>query len=266
VALALGSHLIPALAPRNVLAYVLFGGCIAATIYNHAHYFSGSSHRAGTVRAEQTPTSAATSTLQAELASNTARPLPTVAAELAQATTKAAQAQANLSRCETRCTGLQAAHQSAQAKVLALTDERTAALRATAIRQQLAELAATADGKRAAAEQNPIDAQIATTTGLAMGTVSLATSILQSLMLEVMAALLWAIALKPKPQPTAQPAPIDTPINAETPEPKVLAKATATTKAIARKPKTTPTTNTNPRDSPTPRIRAFSTPPKPLAA
>lgn len=51
VALALGSHLIPALAPRNVLAYVLFGGCIAATIYNHAHYFSGSSHRAGTVRA-----------------------------------------------------------------------------------------------------------------------------------------------------------------------------------------------------------------------
>lgn len=89
VALALGSHLIPALAPRNVLAYVLFGGCIAATIYNHAHYFSGSSHRAGTVRAEQTPTSAATSTLQAELASNTARPLPTVAAELAQATTKA---------------------------------------------------------------------------------------------------------------------------------------------------------------------------------
>lgn len=264
VALALGSHLIPTLAPRNALGYVLFAGCIAATVYNHAHYFERQQHRTGQHRAETTPTSAATSALQAELQANTARALPTVAAELAKAIAQAAHAAANLARCESKCTGLQATDQAAKAKVAALNDERTAALRANEIRHQLATLATTADTSRTSAAQNPVDTVIAGITGMSVSQVGFASAVVQSLMLEVMAAILWAIALAGKTA-TAEVLAKSAEIGQTTPSTTTTAiTAPETSLAKSQEAGQTPpaeapaptkqTRKTKPRDSPQPKL------------
>lgn len=101
IALALGSHLLPALARRSVLSKLLFVGCICTTMYHHAHYFAGAQHRAGQERAATVATTTKAQALADELAANAAtRPLPAVTKDLAQATAKAAQAALVLSRCK----------------------------------------------------------------------------------------------------------------------------------------------------------------------
>lgn len=248
VALALGSHLIPALAPKSWLAKVLFIGCVLATVYNHAHYFDAQHHRSGSDRAEAVPTSNAAVALQSELSANTARPLPAVASDLAQATAKAAQAAANLARCESKCTGFEAADQSAKAKVLALTDERQSAIRAQQLREQLAALAADSDSAKAKAAQNPVDVAIADITGIDQSRIGFIANIGQSLMLEVMAALLWSLSInKQKAQEDEQQKP------SQAVELQIDAQPIASPQDVATKPATKPRARRQarkPRDSP----------------
>lgn len=200
VALVLGAHMLPALARRNRLAQALFMGCVAATLYHHAHYFAGVQERAGAQRAAVVAPSAHAQALQAELQAHAAtRALPVVAADLAQASAKLAQAQAGLARCTAqsgeRCHSAQASVLAADARVQALQDERTSAQRAAALRSQLADAAAGQDRQRAAHASDPVDARLASITGLEVGTVALVSALVQSLLLELMAALLWTLAL-----------------------------------------------------------------------
>ncbi len=200
VALVLGAHMLPALARRNRLAQALFMGCVAATLYHHAHYFAGVQARAGEQRAAAVAPSGHAQALQFELQAHAAtRALPAVAADLAQASAKLAQAQAGLARCTAqsgeRCHSAQASVLAADARVQALQDERTSAQRAAALRTQLADAAAAQDRQRAAQAADPVDARLAAITGLEVGTVAFASALLQSLLLELMAALLWALAL-----------------------------------------------------------------------
>ena len=200
VALVLGAHMLPALARRNRLAQVLIMGCVAATLYHHAHYFAGVQARAGEQRAAAVAPSGHAQALQFELQAHAAtRALPAVAADLAQASAKLAQAQAGLARCTAqsgeRCHSAHASVLAADARVQALQDERTSAQRAAALRTQLADAAAAQDRQRAAQAADPVDARLAAITGLEVGTVAFASALLQSLLLELMAALLWTLAL-----------------------------------------------------------------------
>lgn len=200
VALVLGAHMLPALARRNRLAQALFMGCVAATLYHHAHYFAGVQARAGEQRAAVVAPSGHAQALQLELQAHAAtRALPAVAADLAQASAKLAQAQAGLARCAAqsgeRCHSANASVLAADARVQALQDERTSAQRAAALRTQLADAAAMQDRQRAAQATDPVDGRLAAITGLEVGTVALASALLQSLLLELMAALLWTLAL-----------------------------------------------------------------------
>ncbi len=207
IALALGSHLLPALARTSWLAKVLFAGCIVTTMYHHAHYFAGAQHRAGAERAATVATTNKAQALADELAANAdTRPLAAVTKDLAQATAKAAQAALVLSRCKadaSKCGTAEAAVTAADARVQALTDERTVALRVSELRQQVAAEAAAHDSKQAAQAADPVDAQLAALTGLSDKSIALLLALAQSLMLEVMAALLWMLAL---PALTAQTA------------------------------------------------------------
>lgn len=209
VALALGSHLLPALARRSLLANVLFVGCICTTMYHHAHYFAGAQHRAGQERAEAVATTAKAQALADELDANAAtRPLPAVTKDLAQATAKAAQAALSLSRCKAdgdKCGASEAAVAAAEARVQALADERAVALRVAELRRLVADEAAAHDGKRADQAADPVDAQLAALTGLSEKGVALVLALAQSLMLELLAVVLWMLAL-PEPAPVAQTA------------------------------------------------------------
>lgn len=200
VALVLGAHMLPALARRNRLAQALFMGCVAATLYHHAHYFAGVQERAGAQRAAVVAPSGHAQALQFELQAHAAtRALPAVAADLAHASAKLAQAQAGLARCTAqsgeRCHSAQASVLAADARVQALQDERSSAQRAAALRTQLADAAAGQDRQRAAQATDPVDARLASITGLDVGTVALVSALVQSLLLELMAALLWTLAL-----------------------------------------------------------------------
>src|SRR5512135_2043311 len=49
----LGVHLIPALARRRIVAWVIWVGCLVGAIYGHLTFFSHSALRAGEIRAAQ---------------------------------------------------------------------------------------------------------------------------------------------------------------------------------------------------------------------
>lgn len=209
VALVLGAHILPALARKSWWARVIFAGCVAATLYHHAHYFHGVQERSGVQRAAAVTMTGHAKALQDELGTLSVRAVPVVAADLAQAGAKAAQAGAVLARCTAkgeRCTGAQASAQAADARVQALQDERTASLRASTIRAALAEAAQAQDQQRTALAADPVDTQLAALLGVRVDAISLVFALLQSLLLELVAAYLWTLALPGAPTPAPTPA------------------------------------------------------------
>ncbi|MBY0455481.1 MAG: hypothetical protein K2Q11_11475 [Burkholderiaceae bacterium] len=199
VTLVAGSHLLPALSRKSWFVRAVFIACVVVTLYNHAYFFDGMKHRAGESRAQAVVATSHTLALQSELAAITARPMAVVAGELAQATTRNANAQAVLARCETttpgRCTAATVAVTTTVAKVNALKTEAVESARAADLRSQLANAASAHDTARAAVTADPVDAQIANMTGLSVGTVGMLSAVAQSLLLEVLGTLLWAAAL-----------------------------------------------------------------------
>jgi len=200
VALVVGSHLLPALNRKSRALRAIFAGCIIATLYHHAHYFAAVQEQAGAQRAVTHVTSGGhAQALQAELdALGAVRAVPMVAADLAVASAKSARAEAVAQRCSDkaeRCTTAQAAALIAAARVQALQDERGASLRADALRGRIAQEAQALDTRRTRAAQDPVDARIAAAAGVSVESVGLAFSLLQSLLLELVAVYLWALAI-----------------------------------------------------------------------
>lgn len=208
VALALvmvvGSHLLPALARNNKIGRAVFVVCVAVTLYNHAYFFQSEKDASSAAAVAAVPPSAEAMAIQAQLDLIVARALPVVSTDMAAAQVAVLKAKTALTRCEekeTRCGAARNNVEIAKVRVAALQDERAQAVRAEGLREQLA-LAITAhSAKVAIAGGNKVDISIAELLGIKASTVGAVTSILQSVALEVMGALLWAVAL-PKSQNT----------------------------------------------------------------
>ncbi|MBY0453756.1 MAG: hypothetical protein K2Q11_02600 [Burkholderiaceae bacterium] len=199
------SHLLPALARDSKVVRWVFVACVGVTLYNHAYFFQSEKDASSAAAVAAVQPSADVLGIQAQLDLIVARALPVVAADMSNAKASVARAVAALERCssrDVRCTSAQATLEVAKAKVDALHDERAQAIRAEGLREQLA-LAMTAhSAKVAAAGGNKVDISIARMLGIDASTVATATSILQSVVLEVVGALLWAVALPQKPVAT----------------------------------------------------------------
>lgn len=199
VALVLGSHLLPALSRRSAITKLLFTACIIATVYNHAHFFAGAAHRAGENRAQSVSVSGHAVALQVELDAIVARPMAAVAVELARAKAKEAANQAAFARCQSathgKCGSVRASVLVSAAQVQALQVEDDEAARAADLRQQLAAAAASRDAAQASQAADPVDAQIAALAGLSVQAVGTVAAVAQSLLLELLGAALWAVAL-----------------------------------------------------------------------
>ena len=199
ITLVAGSHLLPALSRRSWVVRVVFAACVVVTVYGHASFFDGVKHRAGESRAQAVTTTSHALALQSELEAITARSATVVATELAQATTRNGNAQAVLARCETttpgRCTAATVAVTTTVAKVDALREEQGQSRHAAELRAQLASAAATHDAAQTGASVDPVDRELANITGLSTGTVGMLSAVAQSLLLELVGAMLWAVAL-----------------------------------------------------------------------
>lgn len=204
--MVVGSHLLPALVRANRLAQAVFTVCVLVTLYNHAYFFDSEKRRMGQQRQEEVAPSADVLRYEKELGLIQARSLPVVAAELAAANVAVAKASVSLERCQAkeaaRCTFSKAAVDMAQAKVGALQDERAQAMRAEDLRVSLTTAAAAHSAKVTQAGVNSVDASIARILRIETDTVAIVTSVMQSVALEIMGALLWTVVM---PQPRLKP-------------------------------------------------------------
>ncbi|WP_089417671.1 hypothetical protein [Vitreoscilla filiformis] len=243
VALALGAHLLPALARRWVGAWALWLGCVLATLYGHAHFFTASSQRAGDVRAEAVQPTQQAQAWQRELDGLQARPLTVLATEQARVESRLAQAEATWQRCEQRtpgaCRTAQVTLASWRAQAAAHQTERAQAERAAELHRLLTAAAAQQDAQRQQQQQDPVDRLLAGWLGVPVAGLGLMSSLLQSLLVELLAAVLWTLALHPAAdaRPSAQAAtpatPLDAPPDAPTTTPPRAAPAPSSSKGGA---------------------------------
>jgi hypothetical protein len=235
VALALGAHLLPALARRWVGAWALWVGCVLATLYGHAHFFTASSQRAGDVRAEAVQPTQQAQAWQRELDGLQARPLTVLATEQARIESRLIQAETAAQRCEQRtpgaCRTAQVTVASWRAQAAAHQTERTQAERAAELHRLLTTAAAQQDAQRQQQQQDPVDRLLAGWLGVPVAGLGLMSSLLQSLLVELLAAVLWTLALHPAAdaRPPVQAPPPVTPLDAQ-----------ANTPAAATPPRTAP--------------------------
>lgn len=201
LSMVIGSHLLPAIVRGSRMAQGVFLVCVLVTFYNHCYFFDSEKRRMGMQRQAQIPASEEVLRYERELSQIVARGLPLVSADLSLAQATAAKAEAALQHCQAkaagRCTSAAAAVQIAQAKARAIEDERSQSLRAEDLRSKLAAAVADHSAKVAAAAVNAVDASIALILGIQPEAVATLTSILQTLALEVMAVILWTVALPP---------------------------------------------------------------------
>jgi len=197
--MVVGSHLLPALARGSWLVRGLFVVCVGVTLYNHAYFFDHSKRDLSKQHQADVAPSVEVARYEQELARITARDLPEVSADLAQANAAVVRTSAALERCKAkdnaRCTTAQAQRDLAMAKVQPLEDERAQAQRAEDLRQALATAIAEHSAVVKAAGANTVDTQIADIVGLRAETVAMVTSVVQSLALEIMGMVLWSLAL-----------------------------------------------------------------------
>lgn len=203
-AFVVGSHVLPALSSRRPWMWVLSALCLLATLYHLGHFFGAAGDRAGADRAmhaQGTQGAAQRAAIQAQIDAIKARALADVASEQAKAQAAEARASASAARCEGKCTSQQAAVTIARATVQALAVERAEAERRVTLTAQLGTLAAQADTATNARRVDPMDAQIASATGLPVGTVGLLASLVQGLLLEVLGIVAWTVAIPSAQQP-----------------------------------------------------------------
>lgn len=242
--LVLGAHLLPTLS-RSMPARALWIGCLLLTAWSHAAFFAAAAQRAGSARADSVTTSAQARALQTELEAIAARPLAQVSADLVAAQARVISADLALQRCRkalpeaasaspTACARPLEAVGGASRQVEALAVEEGEARRAAALHQRLVEAAGREDQARDQAAVDPVTAMLSTLLGLKAGSAGVAVAVLSAVVVELLAALLWTLGLRPgeeelKPimleqQPQPQVLPIEPPPQTEPvrPEPAPL--------------------------------------------
>lgn len=205
--LVLGAHLLPTLS-RSMPVRALWIGCLLLTAWSHAAFFAAAAQRAGSARADSVTTSAQARALQTELEAIAARPLAQVSADLAAAQARVISADLALQRCRkalpeaasaspTACARPLEAVGGASRQVEALAVEEGEARRAAALHQRLVEAAGREDQARDQAAVDPVTAMLSTLLGLKAGSAGVAVAVLSAVVVELLAALLWTLGLRP---------------------------------------------------------------------
>jgi len=230
--LVLGAHLLPTLS-RSMLARTLWIGCLLLTAWSHAAFFTAAAQRAGSVRADSVVTSAQARALQTELEAIAARPLAQVSADLAAAQARVTSADLALQRCRKALPEAASASPIACVRPLemlgvasrqveALVVEEGEARRAATLRQRLVEAAGREDQARDQASVDPVTAALSRLLGLKVGSAGVVVAVLSAVVVELLAALLWTLGLRPgeeelkanalqQQQPLPQAAPVIVP-------------------------------------------------------
>ena len=197
VAFAVLAQALPVLV-RSAWRWPVWGAVMLVTLQGHIGLMTHAQQRAGADRAAAVATTATSQAMNTELNSITARPLATVAAQVAAATTRAAAAASGAASCTARagatprtCAAAQLAATRATAQLDALRVELTQAERADHLRRQLATEASALDTRRDQAAADPVAALIATATNASPATASTLLAALTSTLLELCGVLLW---------------------------------------------------------------------------
>lgn len=178
VAIVLAVHLLPALS-RRPATWAIWIGCLLCAIYGHLTFLTHASLRAGETHGQQSALTIGTErqieSAREALAEIKARPVATVAAQLAQESDRRVRA--------------------------ALRAEIAEGKRAQAIRDDLARLEAVSTGAQVTGASDPVTARLSVVTGWSEIGVSVAIGMAFSILLELIGALLWCEALKPREEP-----------------------------------------------------------------
>ena len=229
------AHLLPALL-RDVpilvraIGSVLWGACLATACIGHAVFFVTAQQHAGELRV---------SAVSAVPVSTSGRSLTAVMAE--RATVTAQLAAANARYCAGNCATLGARRVTLAARVDALNAEAE-----DIRRQQVTDDRATA--RRDALRADPVTSRLAALLGVPVSRIDLLFGSMFAAVLEGVACLLWAVALRPSSLPVA--------VGARTPEVATVAGSVGTTpptvKAVANSPPppVTPVTESHPEGAP----------------
>jgi hypothetical protein len=173
-AIVLAVHLLPALS-RRPSTWAIWAGCLLCAIYGHLTFLTHASLRAGDVRSQQSTLTVGTErqieSAREALAEIKARPVATVAAQLAQESDRRVRA--------------------------ALRTEIAEGKRAQELRDDLARFEAVSTGAQVNGAADPVTARLATVMGWTESGVAVAIGLTFSLLLELIGALLWFEALKP---------------------------------------------------------------------
>lgn len=190
IAICAGTHFLPALSKRKV-AWLLWVGCLAGTVYGHVTFLTNASLRAGAARAQSSVEVVGVrkqqDAVRDALSMMTTRSVTTVADELSR----------------TR----------QWRRRQALSSELAEAKRAAELRDDLVRLSATATVTEVTASKNPVTVLVAKVTGSNPASIELVIWFCLSILLELVGALLWWEALgKPKAVGTGYPSPTGDPV------------------------------------------------------
>lgn len=177
VVIVLAVHLLPALS-RRPLAWLVWSCCLLCAVYGHLTFLTHASLRAAEVRAEQSVLASRVerqiATAREALAKIEARPVAVVAAQLAQESDRRVRA--------------------------ALREEIAEGRRAAALQADLARLEADSTDVQVVGATDPVTARLAVVTGWTESGVSVVIGLAFAMLLELIGALLWFEAMRPRVQ------------------------------------------------------------------
>jgi len=173
IVIVLAVHLLLAMS-RQPAAWLVWAGCLVCAIYGHLTFFTHASLRAGDIRAQQSALVVGTErqikTTREAMAEIKARPVATVAAELAVTSDRRERA--------------------------ALREEIAEGRRTEALRDDLVRLSGVSTTAQVSGSSDPVTARLAEVTGYSESGVAVAIGITFSILIELIGALLWYEALR----------------------------------------------------------------------
>jgi hypothetical protein len=202
VLMTVGAQTLPAVARGRRMMLPVWAGCIAMSVYAQAAFFAQSHQDTSAARADQVQATAQASALDEQLAHINARPVPDVLARISSTQTRLERITAQLAGCERRCTDLHTAQTKTAGDLDALRAELADAQHAADLRRQRQDIAAEHDARRTAAGADPIDSAIGATLGVSPARAGQIMAVAQGLLIELIGALLWTIALPEQAQAT----------------------------------------------------------------
>lgn len=190
VVLVVSAHRLPTLvrdAPVTVrlMGYLLWGACMVTVCYGHATFFLLAQQHAGDIRA-----SAVTGDVTG-IAARPTRALTPVMEERATVTRQLALAK--VQRCSRDCAGLDVRRETLAAKLDALNAEADEIRRQQAGRDRVI-------AQRDALRADPVTSRLAGLFGVSTVRADLLSGLVFAAVLEVVACLLWTVALRPPSQ------------------------------------------------------------------